>query len=923
MKRAIRAFAGAILGAAILTAPASADFGLNDPSIEFLNKNGTEARQAGSRPYAMRTTINVNTTTSGKSELPIDAAKNLITRLPAGFIGDRNATPRCSGAEFVDIIENISSCPDSSAVGMVKLRVGIEGPLEATAPVYNLEPPPGAAAKLGFVTIGDVPVTLEVGVNPDPPYNVIVRATKIAQPIRFYGAELTIWGVPASPDHDAERGSCAGSGGCKANVPPRPFVTLPRSCSGQDLITDIEVDSWQKPGAWLHYPISTPSMVGCSLLGFAPRISALPTTDQADSPTGMNIALEVDDENLTNPAPSATAHSDIKKAVVTLPEGVTANPSVAEGLGTCSAEDLATEHVDSEPGEGCPQASKIGTVRVETPILEGEIIEGELFIATQYENPFGTLLALYMVIRDPELGILVKLPGKIEPDPVTGQLVGTFGEAPYELPQFPLGRVRIQLREGGRSPLVSPATCDTYTTVAEFTPWANPGKTLSTTSSFQITRGVGGSDCPPAGAPPFDPGFTAGSVNNEAGAFSPFSMRFTRRDGDQDLTRVSAAMPRGLTAKLAGVAQCHPNAIATARGKSGRAELATPSCPENSRIGSVLGGVGVGSQLTYASGVLYMAGPFSGAPLSVVAIVPAVAGPFDVGTVVTQFGLKVDPRTAEVRVDGAASDPLPHILAGIPLRVREVRAVVDRSQFVLNPTSCERTGAIADIWGGGANPFTTADDFPVSRFQRFQAANCARLGFKPDVSLTLKGGTKRGDFPALRTVYRPRPGDANLSRMVLRLPRSAFLEQGHFRDICTRVQFAADACPGGAVYGRARAFTPLLEQPLEGPVYLRSSSNDLPDLVLDLHGLVDFEAIARIDSHKGGIRATLENLPDAPIEKVVVTMEGGRKGLIVNSRNLCIRKSRAAIQADAQNGKRHNLNPLVRATGCKKKGRPR
>jgi hypothetical protein len=355
--------------------------------------------------------------------------------------------------------------------------------------------------------------------------------------------------------------------------------------------------------------------------------------------------------------------------------------------------------------------------------------------------------------------------------------------------------------------------------------------------------------------------------------------------------------------------------------RGGEEELASPSCPLASQIGHVLAGAGVGSELTYVPGKLYLAGPFNGAPLSVVAIVPAVAGPFDVGTVVTREALRINPRSVEVEADGAASDPIPHILAGIPLKVRDIRVSVDKPNFTLNPTSCEPSAAAATIWGGGVDAFSPLDDRPVAASERFQAAGCASLGFKPRLGLRLKGGSKRGGHPKLRGVFRPRIADANLRKLVLRLPRSAFLDQGHIRTICTRVQFAAApgngrGCPAGAVYGYARAFTPLLDAPLEGPVYLRSSNHNLPDFVAALHGIIDVEAVARIDSAHGGIRATFADVPDAPLEKVVVEMRGGKKGLVVNSTNLCHSAHRALSQMQGQNGRRYNFKTVVRAADC-------
>jgi len=925
----------AILAACLwATAPAGAQFGLSNPSVAFNDAEGNPETAAGSHPYEQAISFDVNTVESGKSD---GAIRDLRIVAPPGLVGDREVVPRCETIEFLTAQSGRSSCPDATAVGMLTAAFFDIAKGEERVPLYNLRPSPGVAAKLGFWIAG-VPITVNLGAKPTPPYNITGSLLNTSQVLDVVSSQTILWGNPSDARHDADRGLCAYenvAGECPADLPPRPFLTLPRSCSGS-LVTLFEATSW-----WTGDPLepgppaediasaTSPGMSECSALRFAPAFAARATTDRAESPTGMDVELDIADEGIGDP--DGIAGSDIHKAVIALPEGVTANPSLAEGLATCSPQQLARETAASEPGEGCPQASKVGTVRAETPILEGEILEGELFVATQddpatpqpgAENPFDTLLALYMVIKDRELGVVFRLPGKVEPDPRSGRLVATFDD----LPPYPVSHFRAHLREGGRSPLISPPTCGTYTTEALLTPSGDPSHPLSRTSSFQIARGVGGGPCPPAGPPPFAPGFEAGTLNPAAAQHSPLLIRLTRRDGDQDLTRFDATLPPGLTARFADVAQCPDAAIAIAKEKTGRAELASPSCPAGSQIGTVIGGAGVGSQLTYVPGKLYLAGPVRRAPLSVVGVVPAVAGPFDVGTVVVRQALRVDPKSGVGSVDGAASDPIPHILAGIPLRVRDIRVNVDRPRFTLNPTSCDPFAVRALIWGGGMDPFAAGDDAPVGRDARFQAADCARLGFRPRLTIALRGGVRRGGHPVLEGTYRPRPGDANVSDLITRLPRSAFLDQAHIRTICTRVQFAADACPAAAVYGHATVFTPLFAEPLTGPVYLRSSSHDLPDLVLDLHGLVDIEVAARIDSIKGGIRASFEDAPDAPLTKVVLDMQGGRKGLIVNSRNLCASPSRAAVRATAHNAKRLLLHPAVRPLGCPKgrgAGRPR
>jgi hypothetical protein len=917
MRRAIPLLVSLLAISALSASPASAAFGLKDLEVTFTGPGGTNLNSAGVHPETMVTNLAVNTKPEPAlpevGEVPDEEVKDLIITQIPGFTGNPTAVPRCSNDDFLNTKGSANECPEETELGSVDLIVSDPTNHEVVS-VNNLVPPPGVAAKLGF-TVLNVPLTIELGVEPTPPYRIIARVTGVTQVIPFYASELTIEGTPGKV----------------------PFLITPRACEGP-LDTFFEASSWQGSSfagsTPTHDDLGAPlGFLECAKLTLSPReASVKPSTDQAESPSGLDFKLRIEDEGLANP--EGTAQSDIKKTTVTLPEGVTLNPSIAEGLATCTKAGFEAEKIDSAPGQGCPQAAKVGSVEAESPLLEGRVLKGQLFVAAQddpatpqpgAENPFDSLIALYMVVREPELGLLFKLAGKVTPDPVTGQIQTTFGEPGHELPQQPLKEVRIHLREGGRSPLITPPGCGTFTSQALFTPWANPSSQVEKLSSFQITKGTAGGECPPGGAPPFDPGFSAGSVNNQAGKYSPFNMRLTRRDGDQDLTRFSATLPPGLVGKLAGLEKCSDAQIAAAKAKSGREELASPSCPAGSEIGRTTTGAGVGSQLTYVPGKLYLAGPYNGDPLSVVAVVPAVAGPFDVGTVIVRVALRLNPVSAEVEVDGARSDPIPHILEGIVLKVRDIRVYADKPNFTVNPTSCAPMGAKATIFGSALDIFNPADDAPVNRADRFQAADCGSLGFKPGLTITLKGGTRRAAHPALRAIVLPRPGDANFGAAVVTLPRSAFLDQAHIRTICTRVQFAADACPKGAIYGKATVWTPLLAKPAQGPVYLRSSNHNLPDLVMALKGPeeapVEVEVSARIDSHKGGIRSSFEAIPDFPVSRFVLEMQGGKKGLIVNSRNLCSAKSKAKARLKGQNNRRYDFNPVVGARGCGKAAR--
>jgi hypothetical protein len=928
-----------LLVGAILAPSASAEFGLNDFDVTFTNQDGTPAMQAGAHPFAMTTSFGVNYTQTGPKEwLPDEELRDLMVEQVPGFVGDATAYPRCPSVDFVVAIPdgtNRSACSAQTAVGLVGNYLEIPEQWAQNA-VYNLEPPPGVAVRLGFKVLL-VPVILDISVKQGGAYNVVASLGNTPQAVTVFGSVFQLWGDPTDPAHDPLRGRCGdffegigevefgpsfyGPPSCPVD-PGKPFFTTPRSCTGP-ATTAFVADSWDNPGTWVggsaltHDNAEPPhpqGFTGCGKLGFSPEVESKVSTRSAETGTGLDFSLDFNDEGLTNP--KGLAQSDVKKSVVTLPEGVTINPSIGEGLGVCSPAQLDRELMQTKPGDGCPNESKIGSVHVDTKLLETPV-EGQIFLAEQddpgtttpgAENPFDSLFAFYMVLRNEEKGIFVKIPTEIEPDPKTGQLVTTVDD----IPQLPFSHFNLHFREGQRAPLVSPPTCGTYSTEAKLYPWSDPENPRTVISDFTIDSGIGGGPCPPGGVPPFHPGFEAGSINNNAKSYSPFDMRLIRNDGEQDLTKFSSVLPPGVLGKLAGVGKCPDSAVDVAKAKTGRQELASPSCPANSKIGRSLAGAGVGGALTYVPGSIYLGGAYHGDPLSVISITPAVAGPFDAGTVVTRLALTLNPETAEVEVDGAASDPIPHILKGIPLKVRDIRVYVDRHDFIINPTSCDPSSARATLFGGFLDVFSAADDVPVDLSTRYQAANCLNLPFKPKLSLKLKGGTKRGDHPALRAELNARPGDANIGSAVVTLPRSAFLDQAHIRTICTRVQFAAKNCPKGAEYGYARAWTPLLDEPVEGPVYLRSSNHKLPDLVIALHGLVDVNVSSRIDSKHGGIRNSFETIPDAPVTKFVLSLQGGKKGLVVNSRNLCAQPSRADARFTGQNGVPYHFHPLLK-----------
>ena len=910
------------LAAALCLAPtAQASFGLNSFDVFFERDGGAAATAAGTHPEAMRLSFGVNYTGEGLKAQPDGEFRDATLTFPAGLTANPSAAPRCSNADF--LAAGGSTCPPETEIGESVVEFDEPGLFSFGKPIYNLVPPPGSPARFGFRVENAVPVVIDGAIEESAPFRLLGRVRNASQAVKVFGSEVILYGVPHPVGSPPAPGAT-------------PLLTLPTSCTGP-VRTSYAALSWEAAGdagsVLSHDAAGNPTGFSeCGRPQFGPTISARPSTADAASSSGLDFSLGFDQQGLRSSNPGAVAQSTVKEAQVTLPAGMTANPSLAEGLGVCTPAELGRETLDSAPGEGCPDGSKIGTISVDTPLLE-DPVSGAAYIAQPddpatstpgAENPFDSLLALYFVVKDPARGILLKLPAEVEPDPRTGQLTTTVKDAP----QVPFTSFSFRFREGQRAPLITPASCGTHTVHGSFTPWARPGESVAADASFQLTAGPEGRPCPPPGPPPFEPDFHAGTANNAAATYSPFEMRITRRDGDQDLSNFSAVLPPGVVGRIAGVARCPEAAIALAKAKTGKAEQERPSCPPDSIVGHTLAGAGVGAALTYVPGTLYLAGPYHGAPLSVVSITPAVAGPFDAGTVVVREALTLNPTTARVEVDGAASDPIPHILKGIPLNVRDLRVHADRPAFTINPTSCAPSATLATLWGDGTvldHRFPT----PVGLGARFQAAGCAALQFQPKLGIRLLGGTRRGAHPALRAIVTPRPGDANFSRAVVTLPHSAFLDQAHIRTICTRVQFAAGAghgsqCPKGAQYGSAKAWSPLLDAPATGPVYLRSSNHNLPDLVVALKGPdsapVDVELASRIDSVKGGIRSIFTAIPDLPVSRFVLAMQGGKKGLIVNSTNLCYKPKRNRARANllGQNGRKQLSKPRVVSVTCAK-----
>lgn len=889
--------------------------------------DGSELRLAGSHPYQMTVAgmnLAVNPNTEGVLSLLAAGGglREAKVELPRGTVVDPQAADRCRENELES---GELGCPAESQVGTVALDLSIAGGFGAGAailPLYNMMPPPGHPAELGFEVVEGSYVHLLGGVSSDGSFTLTAESTDVLARVPIGGVRATLWGEPSAQAHDNQRGDCLvqklGQTECPVQRTRRAFLTLPAACSGP-LTTVAHIQSWLGESTSGSY--SAPQAVeDCNSLKFEPTIEARATAEQTDSPSGLNFGLRQTQNSEFEDAGGnpQRATAPLENTTVTLPPGMVLNPSAANGRAACGPAQIGLATAGGqvpiryleEPAR-CPNESKVGVAQVTTPLLDHPM-SGAIYLAKPLDNPFGSLLAIYLVIEDEESGIIAKLAGKVEPDPRTGQISTTFTESP----ELPLEDVHLEFFAGSRAALTTPLTCGTKTTTGLLTPWSGSNPT-PVSDSFQVTSAPGGGSCPDSeAAAPDDPGFSAGTLKPVAGSYSPFVLHLARDDGSQRIERVDTTLPEGLTGRLAGIPYCSEAQIGQAQSRShpeeGKVEQQDPSCPFATEVGTVTVGAGSGPDPVYVTGHAYLAGPYKGAPLSMVIITPAVTGPFDLGVVVVRVALEVDLETSRIH---AVSDPLPTILQGIPLDVRSIALSLDRHQFILNPTNCSTqslTGSIGSPAGSAA-----------MLSERFGIEGCSSLGFKPKLAISLKGGTKRAAHPALKAVVTyPKQGTyANIASAQVALPHSEFLDQGNLNKVCTRPELRSDTCPRKSIYGHAKAWTPLLDKPLEGPVYLGVGFGyKLPALVADLNGQVRILLKGKVDTTKQhGIRNTFEAVPDAPVSRFVLEMKGGKKyGLLENSENICRRPQRARARFAAQNGRVSQLTPLI-ANSCKRR----
>jgi hypothetical protein len=869
--------AGLLLAGLLLAQPQPGHAASPIQSFEFAatEASGEPSSQAGAHPDQVTTSISF---AGADGSGVFDSPRNLVFDLPPGLIGNPTATPSCSGLEF----KSAGGCSLDSQIGFVKVTsaAAVTG-----YPLFNLKPLPGAVGEFGFSSEMPVRIALKVRTGTDYGISLVIR--NIIQAVILEEVDITLWGVPADPSHDEFRGHCLGPAAeptgelCSSEAPPRPLLTNPSTCLPA-LNIKLSVDSWQNPGVFYSATSSNEDIggnpvgiEGCESLDFRPTLSVLPTVSSPRTPSGLTFELHAPQPQ----SAKATAEAMLRDATVILPRGIAISAPIAAGLGACAAAQIRLED-DSLPS--CPDSSKLGTVTITTPMLAAPLT-GSVYLAQPGDNPFGTRFAIYAVAAAD--GVLIKRAGRVDPDPITGQLRVAFAD----VPQLPFSSVEVTLFGGPRAPLSTPSRCGAYATDSELTAWGAPGAVTRSTW-FELSAGCA--------EPPFAPSLRAGASDPAAGAYSPFTLRLQRGDRDGEFaSSFSLDLPQGVSAALGGTSSC-AEAQLTANAS------AQPRCPDSSRVGSVVVGAGLGPKPLYLTGDVYLSGPFRGAPFSLAIVVPARAGPFDIGTIVERIAVDIDPRSGRLTT---RAEGMPQIRDGIPLELRSLTLELDRPGFIRNPTSCEPSGFTGTATTG------SGQSAPLS--QRFQVGGCPALAFEPKLALRVLGGFARGGHPALRAVFRARPGEAAIAAATIGVPAGELLDLRHLGSMCDR-ELPPERCPASSRFGRARIWSPLLGDPLTGSIYLRAPSGRLPGLLVDLHrNGIHLILAGRITTANGGFGIHLSDLPDLPFSKAVFTLPGGRRGLLVNSESLCAAQRRAKVSLQGHNGALRSIRPVLRPRG--------
>jgi hypothetical protein len=917
---------GVAASGAIKVSGALTVFGIDHYALRAENADGSPDTQAGSHPFQLTTDIGLN---QEAEHVPVAPVKDLHFDLPPGLVGNPTPFPQCPIAKFIAVVEEgQNACPDNTAVGAVSVTVASTHGFRTTfnVPLFALVPSVGEPARFGF-DVADVPVYLDTAIRTGMDYGVTVNVNNITELEGFVASRVTFWGVPGDPRHDNVRGwNCldptSGSLPCAAfgqNDPP-PLLTMPTACTGP-VHTTAEGDSWIEQGVFtapteytfkdnLGRPVG---MDGCNRLPFSPSIKVTPDGQAGSTPTGLTVDEHVPQETSLNP--TGLAESAVKGLSVTLPEGVVLNPSAADGLQACAMEQIALQ---SSGAPACPEASKIATAKVKTPLLPNAL-EGAAYLAAQDQNPFGSLVALYLYVEDPISGVRAKATGEVVEDPVTGQLTAHFERDPvfandsrYSgepeaqfLPEVPFEDVELHFFGGDRAPLGTPALCGSYKTTGTFTPWSEAATTESS-SQFDVVSGPNGSPC--RSPLSFAPSLTAGTSSIQAGGFTPFVMTMSREDGQQNLGGIQLHMPVGMSGTLSNVTLC------------GEAAANAGTCGPESQIGETIVSVGVGGDpFTVTGGKVYITGPYKGAPFGLSIVNPAKAGPFDLGKVVVRAMIDVNPETAALTITTDTEGPykIPSIIDGIPLQIRHVNVDINRPGFTFNATNCSPlaiTGSLTSTEGS-----TSALSVP------YQVTNCAVLAFKPKLTASTSGKTSRANGASLtvKLGYPAGPYDANISRVKVELPKALPSRLTTLQKACTAQVFEANPanCPAASVIGHATATTPVLPVPLTGPAIFVSHGNEsFPSLIIVLQGYgVTVHLVGSTFISKQGITSsTFKTVPDVPVGTFELTLPEGPYSALAANGNLCKTKLAMPTEFLGQNGALIKTTTKIQATGCPK-----
>jgi hypothetical protein len=898
----------------------SPSFGVTEFAMSAKAADGTAEPRAGAHPWQLTTDLALSSIFSPPGAgnypfVPVENTKAIVINLPPGLVGDAEHTPHCSEVQL-----HTRTCPLDSRVGTFVLSdaesAGVfrgTGDFCCTA-VYNITPPNGIPAEFGFwLSNIEVYLTARVAYS-STGYHVRIVSGDIPALIGLLGTSITFFGNPTALDEGGE-----GS----------PFLTNPSSCTEPPLDATVETSSWERPQTMVH--ADTPvyeHLSECDRLKYEPSGSFAPLSPpdggvQADTTSAYELNLAVpQSESFDEPATPPT-----KSVTVTLPEGVALSPAAASGLVGCGrsgpegidlpegdrkaneageGEELRPDGLSQLTGGHCPAASQLGEVLAETPLLPPGTLRGHLFLAqplcggssenecTEASATNGELYSVYAELTGD--GVVVKLSGHVTANPSTGQLTVTFSN----LPQFPVTHVTVRTEGGPHAPLSNPQGCGLFTSHVDLTPWSSPETSDALISpSFAI----GGCVSPT----PFAPGFSAGTANPGASAFTPFSFMLSRGDREQDLGSISLTMPPGVAGMISRVQLC------------GTTQASAGTCNESSRIGTAHVTVGSGPAPLLLEGPVYLTGPYRGAPFGLSVVIPAKAGPFNLGDVVVHSKVEVDPHTAQVSV---ISDPLPQSRDGVPIRLKTVQVTVDRPEFIFNPTNCNQLHAIGGATGvlPDGSPGST-----VSLSTPFATAGCKSLPFKPGFSTSTQAKTSKANGASLYVKLTQRPGEANIHKVDLQLPLALPSRLTTLQKACGEAQFNANpaGCPAGSVIGTATAHTPVLQMPLSGPAYLVSHGGAaFPDVEFVLQanergGDVEIVLDGKTQIKKGVTYSHFETVPDAPISSFETNLPEGPHSALAANGNLCTQNLVMPTTLVGQNGAQVTRSTKITVTGCK------